>query len=81
MKPAAFSPAFLEANKIDVLYLVSNEQLSDPLLTKITGITKLNYGFRFVQDAHKNLLMRRASSGRTASSWRCFGGGMGGTRS
>lgn len=58
-------PSFLEENKVDAAYLVSNEQLVDPLLTKITNITNLNYGFRYIQTTKKNLLLTGPLEART----------------
>ncbi len=55
--PQLFQEEFFEQNKIDSLYIVSNEQLVDPLLCKLTGITQLNFGYRFLQTAEKNLLL------------------------
>ncbi len=56
-KQNLFQKEFFEQNKIDVLYLLSSEQLVDPLLCKLTGITQLNFGFRFLQSPQKNLLL------------------------
>lgn len=65
--PQLFEKEFFEQNKIDVLYIVSNEQLVDPLLTKITGITLLNFGYRFLQSPEKNLLLCGLLEARTVA--------------
>ena len=57
--------SFLGENKVDAAYLVSNEQLIDPLLTKITNITMLNYGFRYIQTPKNNLLLTGPLEART----------------
>lgn len=52
-----FSAEWLKQNKVDTVYTVTSEQLGDPLLTKFTGISTIDFGFWFVQNSTKSLLL------------------------
>lgn len=57
MKPNPLPKEWFTQNKVDVVFTRTSEQLSDPLLTKFTGISETSFTFFFLQNPQKNLLL------------------------
>ncbi len=43
--------------RVDTLYIVTSEQLSDPLLTKFTGLGQTDFSFWYIQNPTRKLLL------------------------
>ncbi len=59
MSPSSspFTREWFAHAKVDAVYIVTSEQMQDPLLTKLTGIAQTDFSFRFIQTPEKNILL------------------------